>query len=656
MLHLRNIAALLLALLAFVISASQKSLAQVNVLTQHNDNLRDGVNPSETTLTPANVNVNQFGLLFKIGVDDQVYAQPLIDSSLNIGGGTHSVVYVATANNSVYAFDANNGQQYWKVNLGTPITASTGHFSCQDVLGSSGIMSTPVVDTTTGALYVVSETLLNGIAAHQLHALNLSTGKEQAGSPVEIQASGFSSSTAIQRTGLLLANGYIYFSFASHCDQGSYKGLTFAYNASNLAQVSVFDAAPDDNGSGIWQSGNGPAADSSGNVYWVTGNGGWDGVNNFGETVLKANPNLQLMDWYTPSNYSSLNSGDIDLTGSGPVLLPGTNLMVAGGKGGVLYLLNTGNMGHLGDADAVETWSATSSHIHSLAYFNSTLYLWGQSDYLKVFPFNGSTFAKSPSYTGSTQAIGHPGASLSISANGSSNGILWAATNSQGQSGGLGAWHATEPGILYAYGLPSMTPLWNSHQNATRDDCNNYAKFIPPTIANGKVYLPSFGTAQTNGGQVCVYGQLPVASTLIADGTYVVTSVHSGMAIDDPGFSTTYGKVMTQYPVNNGTNQQWTVHNLGGNIITLTNVASNQVLEVTGGSKSNSALVDQYPYQNTAWQQWRVTSVGNGAYELTNVNSGEGLDVDGGGTAVSEQLDQYPYNGVSWQQWKFTAK
>ncbi len=654
--RLGKVPATLLAFTALIAFASHVAPAQVNVLTQHNSNFRAGLNSSETILTPANVNVSQFGLLFKVAVDDQVYAQPLIDSSVSIGGGTHSVVYVATVNNTVYAFDANNGQAYWNVHLGTPITASTGRFSCQDVLGSSGIMSTPVIDTATGALYVVTETYSNGLAAHQLHALNLSTGREQSGSPVAIQAPGFSSATALQRTGLLLANGTIYFSFASHCDQGSYKGFTFAYNASNLAQTAYFNSVPDDNGAGIWQSGNGPAADPSGNVYWVTGNGGWDGVNNFGETVLKANPNLQLMDWQTPSNYSSLNSGDVDLTGSGPLLLPGANLLVAGGKGGVLYLINTNNMGHLGDAGAVETWQATSSHIHSLVYFNSNLYLWGQSDYLKVFPFNGSTFAKSPSFTGSTQAIGHPGASLSISANGSSNGILWAATNSQGQSGGLGAWHATEPGILYAYGLPNMAALWNSHQNATRDDCNNYAKFIPPTVANGKVYLPSFGTAQTNSGQVCVYGQLAAAPNLIADGTYIVTSVHSGMAIDDPGFSTTYGKVMTQYPVNKGTNQQWVLHNLGSNIITLTNVASNQVLEVTGGSKSNSALVDQYPYGNNPWQQWQVISVGSGAYELTNVNSGQALDVDGGGTIVSEQLDQYPYKAASWQQWKFASK
>ena len=626
--------------------------AQVSVLTQHNDNLRDGVNASETVLTPANVNVNQFGLLFKLTVDDQIFAQPLVASNVTIAGGTHNVVYVATANNSVYAFDANSGTPYWHQNFGAPLTKALAGWNCDDVLGSSGIMSTPVI--ANNSLYVVSQTYVNAISTHKLHALSLSTGAEQANSPVAIQASGFDSQSELQRPALLYANGNIYFSFAGHCDQNSWKGFTFAYSATSLAQVGIFNASPNDNGNGIWQSGNGAAADASGDVYWVTGNGGWDGVSNFSETMLKASPNLSLIDWHTPSNYASLDSGDADLTASGPLLLSNANLLIAGGKDGVLRLVNTQDMGHLGDATAVQNWTVTSSHIHSLNYFNSNLYVWGQSDYLKVFNFNGSTFNPTPVFKGTMQAVGHPGASLSISANGTSNGILWAATNSQGQSGGLGAWHMTEPGILYAYNLANMSQIWTNEQNPTRDDCNNYAKFTDPTIANGKVYLPSFGTAQTQSGQLCVYGQL--STTLIANGTYIVTSVHSGLALDDPGFSKTAGQVMHQYTVNNGTNQQWTVNNLGNNVITLTNGASGQVLDVTGGSKANSALVDQQPYQGNAWQQWAVTSVGGGAFELTSVNSGEALDVDGGGTAIKEQIDQYPYFGATWQQWKFTLK
>ncbi len=635
-----------------VLYCSNMGHAQNSVLTQHNDNLRDGVNATESVLTPATVNANQFGLLFKLGVDDQVYAQPLVDNSVSVNGATHSVVYIATTNNSVYAFDANTGVPYWHVNLGTALKVSDIGFGCTDVLNTTGIMSTPVIDPGNNTIYVVAETYINGTAAHKLHALNLSTGAEQSGSPVQIQASGFSSVDALQRPGLLLVNGNIYFSFASHCDHGSWKGFTFAYSAASLAQVGIFNPSPDDNGAGIWQSGNGDAADSAGYVYWVTGNGTWDGVNNFSESMMRGTPNLGLADWYTPTNPSSLDSGDIDLTSSGPLLLANTSLMIAGGKQGVLNLVNTGNMGHLGGA--VQTWSANNSHLHSLVYFNSNLYVWGQADYLKVFHFNGSTFGTTPTYTGPVQAIGHPGGTLSISANGTSSGILWASTNMEGPSS-PDAWHSTQPGILYAYSLPSMTQLWTNQQDATRDTCNNYAKFTPPTIANGKVYLASFGTAQTSSGQVCVYGAVSSAN-LIADGTYVITSVHSGQAIDDPASSKANGTGMTQYTVNNGTNQQWTLHNLGSNVVTLTNVASGELLDVVGNSTANSALVDQWPANGQSNQQWSVISVGGGSYELTSVHSGEALDVDGGGTTVGEKLDQYPYQGNSWQQWKFIAK
>jgi outer membrane protein assembly factor BamB len=191
-------------------------------------------------------------MLFKMPVDDQVFAQPLVDTSVSIGGGTHNVVYVATSNNSVYAFDADTGTQYWRVNLGTAFTIQDGGYTCQDILNTAGIMSTPVIDTSSSTLYVVAKTYVNGIAAHALHALNLSTGAEQSGSPVQIQASGFNSLDENQRPALLLANGNIYFSFAGHCDQGSWKGITFAYDARNLSQAGVFNASPSDNGNGIW--------------------------------------------------------------------------------------------------------------------------------------------------------------------------------------------------------------------------------------------------------------------------------------------------------------------------------------------------------------------------------------------------------------------
>jgi outer membrane protein assembly factor BamB len=647
----RHIATALVCIIAVSSVFAVRACAQTNVLTQHNDNNRDGLNATETVLHPSNVSTSQFGLLFKVAVDDQVYAQPLYMSSMSIAGGTHNVVFIATTNNSVYAFDADSGTEYWHVQLGTAFKVQDIGFNCTDVLATSGIMSTPVIDPTTNTLYVVTETWNGSSANHQLHALNLATGTDRSGSPVTLLASGFNSNYQNQRAALLLSGGNIYIGFASHCDQYDYAGYTMAYSASSLAQVGVFNAGPDDNAGAIWQSGNGPAADSSGSVYVITGNGTWDGETNFGESFLKLSNTLGLQDWHTPTDYANLNSGDLDLTASGPLLIPGTGLVIGGGKDGVLHLIKTGDMGHLGDAGAVQNWQATSSHIHSMNYWNGNLYLWGQSDYLRVYAFNGTTFNTTPKYKLSIQAIDHPGGSLSLSANGNSNGILWAATNTAAGDGS-GAWHTTVPGILYAYDAGDMNLLWTSQQNAARDSCNYYAKFTAPTITNGKVYLASFGYAQTASGQLCVYGELPTTD-LIPNGTYAIVSAYSGTAVDDPASSTANSTVMQIYTLNNGKNQQWTVNNLGNNIITLTNGASGQLLEVTGASTANSALVDQYPANGQTNQQWRVTSVGGTKYELTNVNSGLVLDIDGASKANKTQLDQYPYQANLWQQWSF---
>ncbi len=642
-----------LGIAALVLPAlSDPASAQVSVLTQHNDNFRDGVNAGETVLTPENVNASQFGMLFKLAVDDQVFAQPLIASRVTIAGGVHNVLIVATANNSIYAFDADSGTLYWHVNFGTPMSKSVSTWNCNDVLGSSGIMSTPVI--ANGRLYVVAQTYIGGTSVHALHALDITTGADAAGSPVQIQAPEFVSLAQMERPSLLYANNSIYFSVASHCDNGNWKGFTFAYDAASLAQTGVFDASPDDNGGGIWHSGNGDAADPLGNVFVVTGNGGWDGMTNFGETVLKTSPTLALEDWYTPSNWNDLNGGDADLTASGPLLLPNANALVAGGKDGYLRLVNTTDLGHLGDNTA-QSWQATSSHIHSLVYYNSNLYMWGQSDYLRVFHFNGTTFATSPSFVGNLQALGHPGGTLSISANGGANAILWAATNSKGDPSDptLGAWHMTQPGILYAYNTANMTQIWNNEQNPARDDCGNYAKFTAPTIANGKVYLPSFGTAQTQSGQVCVYGQLPTGTHALQNGTYTIANVNSGQLLSDPGGSQQPSIVMQQQAAANTANQQWVLNNIGNNVITLTSAASAQVLDVNAGSTGPGALLDQYPYKAVTWQQWALKSLGSGSFEVTSHNGGNAMEVTGGSVAAGANIDQAAYAGKAWQQWVF---
>src|SRR6516162_7197742 len=231
--------------------------AQVSVVAQHNDLGRTGQNLSETVLTTSNVNVNQFGLLFKVTLDNQVYAQPLVVANVSIGGGTHNVVYVATTNNSVYALDADTGTQYWHVNLGTPISNTNYGSGCVDINGNAGIVGTPVVDPSAGTLFVVNSLNNAGTFSFMLHALNITTGAERTGSPVQITNSGFSALAENQRAGLALSGTNVLIPFSSHCDMGTYHGFLFAYDAASLAKGAVFNTSPTGNGNSLWMSGQG---------------------------------------------------------------------------------------------------------------------------------------------------------------------------------------------------------------------------------------------------------------------------------------------------------------------------------------------------------------------------------------------------------------
>jgi hypothetical protein len=488
-------------------------VAQVSVLTQHNDNARTGANLAETILAPSNVNAKQFGLLFKRVVDDQVYGQPLYVASVRIASAEHNVIYVTTVNNSVYAFDADDAkasEPYWHVNFGLPASLADGNFGCTDVNGNMGIIGTPVIDAGSGTLYVVALTKTAGGFVQRLHALDITTGADLPNSPTVISTEGFNALFQNQRPALLLLDGVVYVGYASHCDKGSYHGFLIGYDAKSLKQIALFNPSPTGNAASIWQSGQGPAADAGGNIYAVTGNGSWDGQSNFSESFLKLDPQLHLLDWFTPSNHGQLDRKDNDLDSSGALLIPGTNLVTDGGKEGVLYLVDANHMGHLGDENAVQHFQASSSHVHSLVYWNSAkngplVYVWGQKDRLRAYKFEAGKFETTPFEIRPDATEGHPGAMLSLSANASRDGILWAAIQATGD-----AWHESRPGILHAYEADNLLhELWNSLQNPARDDCNNYSKMAPPTIVNGKVYLASFGTKNTGSGQFCAYGLLP---------------------------------------------------------------------------------------------------------------------------------------------------
>ena len=404
--------------------------------------------------------------------------------------------------------------------------------------GNIGIVGTPVIDKARGVLYVVALTQAGpigpGVAPatgfiQRLHALDLATGADLPESPVTITTDSFvprhaepaPRAPARQRHGLHRPTPRT--ATASPTTASSWPTTR-----STLAQVAVFNASPTGTEAGIWQTGQGPAADAEGNVYVGTGNGSWDGVSNFSESVLKFSPQLKMLDWFTPTNHVELDRTDTDMNSSGPTLIPGTHLLIAGGKEGVLYSLDTRNLGHLGDEHAVQHFRATTSHMHNTIYWQSAkrgdlLYIWGQRDKAKVYKFDGDQLTETPVESRDIPNEGHPGAMLSLSANGARDGILWAAIHATGDS-----WHESRPGVLHAYDADDIrVELWNSLELPDRDDCGEYSKMAPPTIANGHVYLASFGTQNIGTGQFCVYGLLPTpgaaapaAPTGVTDGNH----------------------------------------------------------------------------------------------------------------------------------------
>jgi hypothetical protein len=523
-----------------LVAGASLAVAQVSVLTQHNDLARTGANLQETALTPANVNGKQFGMVFKRVLDDQVYGQPLVAANVKIGGGTHDVVYLTTVNNSVYAFDANEvtaSAPLWHVNFGTPANLHDAKFGCLDMNGNMGIIGSPVIwlqrdGAPTDTLYVVALTRVGTGFQQRLHALDLATGADLPESPVTIAAPDFDPLMQSQRPALLLTSGTVYVGYSSHCDKKPYHGFLLGYDAKSLKQMGVLNTSPTGDGASIWQSGQAPAVDKAGNIYVVTGNGSWDGERNLSESFLKIDTHLKVLDWFTPTNHEKLDQKDDDLDSSGATLIPGTHLMVGGGKEGVLYTIDMDHLGHLGDEHAMQHFQATVSHLHSLVYWKSAkrgelLYVWGQRDKARVYQLAGGKLNETPVMMRPEMNEGHPGAMLSLSANGGRDGILWAAIHATGDS-----WHQSQPGVLHAYDADDIQhELWNSLEDAGRDDCGEYSKMAPPTIVNGKVYLASFGTENIGTGQFCVYGLLPHGTAPAAPGSVQATVADGEVAL-----------------------------------------------------------------------------------------------------------------------------
>lgn len=490
-------------------------LGHTGVYTQHNDNARGGANLSETVLTPANVKPGQFGLLFRQVVDDQVFAQPLFVPDLAIAGGHHNVVIVATAANTIYAFDADQAAApYWQVNLGLAGSIQQHPFWCQDILGNMGIIGTPVIDPAAHTLYVVALTFEGGGWVQRLHALDLATGADRPHSPAVIAAEAFSPILQNQRPALLLSQGSVYVGYASHCDVNPYHGFLFRYDAATLQQLGVLNLSPGAEGNSIWQSGQGPAADEQGNIYFVTSNGTWDGDKNLSDSFMKVSPDLHVLDWFTPTNYPELDKRDADLNSSGAMLLPGGHRVMGVGKQGVIYLIDTDHLGHLGDEHAVQNFKAAKGEVNvGAVYWHSAtrgglVFNWGQDDALHAYAYNDGRFNPEPLAVGAATSA-YPGGILALSANGNTNGILWA--NAALAEHGNG--HVNGPGVLRAYEANDIThELWNSNLAPDHDNPGRVSKNAPPTVVNGKVYLASFGALPSGTGALYVYGLLPEAA------------------------------------------------------------------------------------------------------------------------------------------------
>jgi hypothetical protein len=521
------------AALAVTVKAAALTNAP-DITTFHNNVARDGLNSQETVLTLNNVNFAHFGKVGFDAVDGLVDAQPLYLANMIAGGKVRNVLYVATEHDSVFAFDADSGEQIWKTSvLGSGETTSDSR-GCGQVVPEIGITSTPVIDRKqgpNGTIFAVAMSKDGGGSYHQrLHALDITTGAEIAGSPTEIQASYpgtgdhasngnvvFDPAQYKERAALLLLNGNIYLGWSSHCDHRPYTGWVMAYSESTLKQTQLLNLTPNGIEGSVWMSGDGIAADSDGNIYLLDANGTFDTTldahgfpenGNYGNAILKLSTNgkLAVIDYFEPYNTVAESASDLDLGSGGIVLLPDQkdaqgvvrHLAVGAGKDTNIYVADRDNLGKFQAGDSANSYihqfihGAVNTYVYDTpAFFNGVLYYAGAGDALKAFPMTNAMLATTASSQSATEFI-FPGSSPSISANGAQDGIVWAVES-----------NPTRVAVLHAYDAANLSRELYSSQQAPngRDGFGNGNKFISPLVVNGKVYV---GTATG----VAVFGLL----------------------------------------------------------------------------------------------------------------------------------------------------
>jgi hypothetical protein len=520
-----------------------RQLLSTSVLTYHNDLARSGANLAETTLTHANVNSAAFGKLFSYSVDGYVYAQPLYEPNVALSDrSVHNIVFVATQHDSVYAFDANNndptqgGGLLWRDSFIDPVngitTVPAADTETNDIVPEVGITGTPVIDASSGALYVVTKTKeVRGDGNHYvqtLHALDITTGKEMYGGPAvladtlyrggdnyqflvgaSVPGTGagnlngvvpFNALRENQRSALALVNGVVYVSWASHGDFDPYHGWVIGYDAHTLNRVALFNDSPNGMRGGIWMAGGTPAVDAGGNLYLAIGNGtfaitGSEGPS-YGDSIVKLDPNLSVTDYFTPYEEADLDMYDLDLGSGGVLLLPDSvgsgahpQLIVQAGKEGKIYLMDRNDLGQfqrLGGAsdDVVQVIpNAVQGYVMSTpAFFDGRIYIQGIEDDLQAYQIGGARITPTPVSRTNQVFMDGLGGTASISADGTTDGIVWTLD--------VRGVYTGSPVVLYAYNADDLSQeLYDSNQAGSRDVLGYAVKFTVPTIADGQVFI-----------------------------------------------------------------------------------------------------------------------------------------------------------------------
>lgn len=518
--------------------SSSSAASGANVLTYHNNNARTGENPSETVLTPTNVNSRQFGKIGFLSVQGLVDAEPLYVSQLKVQGAKRNVVFVVTEHDLAYAFDADTFQKLWMVSLLGPDEAPSDNRGCGQVTPEIGVTATPVIDLRARVIYIVAMSKdSSGRYYQRLHALDLVTGTERNGGPETVTATfpgsavpssngqvDFDPKQYKERPALLLSNGIVYTAWASHCDFDPYSGWIIGFDARTLKRSSVLNIEPNGSEGAIWMSGNGPATDDSGNLYLLAGNGafettldshGFPSKGDFGNAFLKLGTGkgkLFVDDYFDMHDTIAQSRKDLDFGSGGELILPDmkdssgktVHLAVGAGKDNTIYIVNRDSMGKFNPErnDVYQEVPSTGDEnsnglggnggVYSTpAYFDGILYYGSVNDSIRAFKFNQARLV-TPASSKTAITFGYPGATPSVSSNGLHDAIVWAVENNT-------------PAVLHAYDANDLShELYNSNQQRRRDEITGN-KFITPMIAGGKVFV---GTPTG----VAVFGLLPTPS------------------------------------------------------------------------------------------------------------------------------------------------